>query len=343
MKYVIDKKKNEEKLYTMNITCEICMNEDGELAPKSDCNTCSSYYESCHNYKQIHVGKIGTSFLEFISMDFGTITQDLIELFHKSKNEDLTDIHNKLEKYLKPLPYYIHLLGVRETFDYCINMSDKIPDLSPEKAIKSSFDELIIIQKIVSAYADNRYFVEPYTLLQAINEYNIMFCPSTYIPNLGDDYYSFKENPITAIKEFAKECSKKRGNIFEFANFRNTFGVAFDWIVSNNYKISRCENCGKFFVPYNRYDTKYCTYPFKNGKSCRELSFSINVDNNNVLKEYRKIYKTKHAWMNRNKENHITAKDDFVKWHKAAKVIVDKYKLGSISEEECLKWLNDNK
>ena len=176
-----------------------------------------------------------------------------------------------------------------------------------------------------------------------MTEYHIMFCPSTYVPSSEDYYYEFTQDPKAALLAFAEECKKRRNDVSDFAIFHHMFGISFDWIVSNGYRISICENCGKFFVPYGRYDAKYCPYPYKNGKSCRELSFEINIDNNSVLKEYRKIYKTKHAWMNRNKANNPNAEAAFAKWHKSAKAMVDKYKLGAVSEMECLKWLEDNK
>lgn len=327
----------------MNLVCEACMNEDGEIAPKKFCKDCEDYHQGCHEYKEIYSGKIGMSFLEFISNDFDKIADDLIELFYEVKDNDWDDIYDTVYEYLDQFPVYMKLLGIHGIFRHCINMCNKIPALTPETAIREAFSSLLTIQKIISAYADDKYFVEPDILLQAINEYKVMFCPSTYVPDLGDDYTVFENNPVEAITAFAKECNKTRGNEYEFPVFYHMFGVAFDWIVNSNYRISRCENCGRFFVPYNRYDARYCPYPFKNGKSCRDLSFAINIDNNAVLKEYRKIYKTKHAWMNRNKVNRPSVEDEFTKWHKEAKSMVDKYKLGAISEEECLKWLRDNK
>lgn len=179
--------------------------------------------------------------------------------------------------------------------------------------------------------------------MKAINEYKLMFCPSAYVPEMEEIYVNIDDDPIKAIKIFSDKCKKIRGNTYELPLFYQMFGVAFDWIVRNNYKISRCENCGKFFITYGRYDTRYFPYPFRNGKSCRELSFEISIENNAVLKEYRKIYKTKHAWMNRNKTTHPDAEKEFAKWHKAAKAMTDKYKLGAISEMECLRWLEENK
>lgn len=44
-------------------------------------------------------------------------------------------------------------------------------------------------------------------------------------------------------------------------------------IFDAGYSIKKCERCGRFFIPCNRYDTKYCSrrWPGEGGKSCGEL------------------------------------------------------------------------
>ena len=344
MKYVIDKKKNKETVYSMLPECERCFYEYSGIIPP-DCNEeCYWYNRGGLSYKEISSGKIGMDFLEFISNDFEKIRDELVFIWHTSEHYGTECALESLDEYLKYKPYYLKLLNLGDSFCFYIEHAGRIPDFeSIEMSVESTFEQLIAIKKIISAYADDKYFVEPTVLLQAIDEFRLMYIPSVHVPEYRDEYKALMANPIDMIKNFAEDCKKSRGNVYEFYDFRQMFGVALDWIVSNNYKISRCENCGKFFVPYGRYDAKYCEYPFKNGKSCRELSFSINVDNNAVLKEYRKIYKTKHAWTKRNKVTQPGVETDFERWHKNAKAIVDKYKLGAVSEMEALKWLEDNK
>lgn len=114
-------------------------------------------------------------------------------------------------------------------------------------------------------------------------------------------------------------------------------------MVKNDYPISVCQNYGKFFVPYKRNDAKYCSHIFKDNKTCRELAFEIKVENDDVLKLYRKIYKTKNAWKNRNKKNSPNAEKAFDEWHKSAKQKVDDFNTGKISKEECMIWLENSR
>ncbi len=344
MRYFIDRKKNVEKIYFMDTQCEICMKDVQKPAPFDDCDDCHIFKKGGCKYKEIYTGKIGMSFLEFISLDFDNIIKELIELFYQVKDKGMDYAVNAADEYLKDKNIYLQILDVCDKFRYLTNPKYNRPDFAtPEFEISALFDEVIILQKIISAYADDKYFVEPDILLQAINEYHLTLIPSLYTPDCYDAFAPFQENPIGMIKSFAEECKKMRSNTYELSVFYNSFGIALEWIVNNNYKISRCENCGKFFVPYGRYDTRYCPYPQSNGKSCRELSFEITMKNNKVMKEYRKIYKTKHAWMNRNKATQPMAEGEFKRWHKYAKRMVDKYKMGAVSEMECLKWLEENK
>ena len=78
MKYVIDKKKNKETVYSMLPECERCFYEYSGIIPP-DCNEeCYWYNRGGLSYKKISSGKIGMDFLEFISNDFEKIRDELV-------------------------------------------------------------------------------------------------------------------------------------------------------------------------------------------------------------------------------------------------------------------------
>ena len=105
----------------------------------------------------------------------------------------------------------------------------------------------------------------------------------------------------------------------------------------HNIKIKRCENCGRYFIPTTRSDEKYCDFVFRNGKTCRQLGYEIKLNRDNILKEYRKIYKTQNA----RKQRNIKAKPDmqsifedrFSNWAKDAKQTLTQCQNGEISLE----------
>lgn len=65
-------------------------------------------------------------------------------------------------------------------------------------------------------------------------------------------------------------------------------------------QIKRCQNCNKYFVPLVRSDEIYCDNIFENGKTCKQLGYENKVKNDEVLSQYRKIYKTQNARKQRN-------------------------------------------
>ena len=66
--------------------------------------------------------------------------------------------------------------------------------------------------------------------------------------------------------------------------------------MENNVHFTKCENCGKIFVPEGRKDTKYCSNPSPQNpdKTCREIGAQVaraNKEKNDVVtKKYRKKY-----------------------------------------------------
>ncbi len=67
-------------------------------------------------------------------------------------------------------------------------------------------------------------------------------------------------------------------------------------LASSKYLICRCENCGKFFIPYSNHDTKYCDNIFKGNKTCKDLAPEIvykqKLEKRPFIKKYRTRYQT---------------------------------------------------
>lgn len=65
--------------------------------------------------------------------------------------------------------------------------------------------------------------------------------------------------------------------------------------------IKKCENCGKYFTPASRSDEIYCSNRLPNGKTCKDVGYTEKIKRDEVLCEYRKIYKTQNMRKNRNR------------------------------------------
>jgi len=98
--------------------------------------------------------------------------------------------------------------------------------------------------------------------------------------------------------------------------------------------IKKCQNCGKHFIPSVRSDEKYCDYPYKDGKTCKQLGYGLKVNADEILKAYRTIYKTQNARKQRNKSNVRDIEERFSSWAQYAKSQLESCQQGNISAEE---------
>lgn len=68
---------------------------------------------------------------------------------------------SSLDNYLEEQHHFIQLLDLRRNFNSILSDDyNRVSPLTPEEQISASFSELIIIQRIVSAYSEDKYFVE---------------------------------------------------------------------------------------------------------------------------------------------------------------------------------------
>lgn len=128
---------------------------------------------------------------------------------------------------------------------------------------------------------------------------------------------------------------------YSINSIEDFIGISLIQILQNNIKLCRCENCGKLFVSTNKLNEKYCTYKFKDKKTCRDLSYSIHLQKDELSNILRKKYRTENAKKNRNK--HIPRiEEKFQIWYanaKEQKLLCEK---GKISVDDFNEWLTDN-
>lgn len=123
--------------------------------------------------------------------------------------------------------------------------------------------------------------------------------------------------------------------------------VSFFTTLSLNLNIKKCENCGKYFIAYQRSDEKYCNRisPQDKNKTCKQFAnfenWKNNINSNEELKVYRRIYMAKQMQTRRNPEN-IDLKKNFELWKKESQHKRNEYIHGNLSKKDFLNWLNTN-
>lgn len=118
-----------------------------------------------------------------------------------------------------------------------------------------------------------------------------------------------------------------------FTNLLSIVNMAALTILKSGVVVRKCCNCGDYFIPSSRSDEIYCDRLFENGKTCKTVGYDKKVKRNDILREYRKIYKTQHARKQRN-QHRKNISQKFQEWTAFAKEKVSKCELGEISIDE---------
>lgn len=120
------------------------------------------------------------------------------------------------------------------------------------------------------------------------------------------------------------------------------------YILTHGMTIKCCENCGKFFVAYNRSDTLYCDRksPQEKEWSCKEYvskrGWYEKQRENEAAKLYRNIYQKKQMYLRRHPDLE-KYKKDFEEFKTAAKEWKKNIKNGTAAESDYLQWLKEVK
>lgn len=106
--------------------------------------------------------------------------------------------------------------------------------------------------------------------------------------------------------------------------------------------IKQCKNCRQFFIPSKRTDEIYCDRIFKNGKTCKELGYTLAASEDPFKVAFTKARKTQHARIRYN--NHIKdyKEKHYEPWLAAASKARDYFsQKGDINS--FFKWLEEHK
>lgn len=140
-------------------------------------------------------------------------------------------------------------------------------------------------------------------------------------------YYGDRYNSVYTIKSMMSLC------LFELAH-----------IYDGNVPIVRCKNCGHWFVPRNRSDTKYCNYPAPGNpeRTCKEIgaqkAWAAKEKTDDVTRAYRKVYMRYKMAVSRHPYNEETRwrlellTEGIKEWRR-------KLAIGEAEKDEFMDWL----
>lgn len=131
---------------------------------------------------------------------------------------------------------------------------------------------------------------------------------------------------------------------YKSSNYEAILYLTFRQIASSKYLICKCENCGKFFIPFSNHDTKYCDNIFRNNKSCKELAPEIaykqKLEKDPLLKKYRARYQSLQKATTLNPEKNLKKYEDY---KKIGAIKKNDYLEKKISAKEFEDWIDSTK
>lgn len=126
---------------------------------------------------------------------------------------------------------------------------------------------------------------------------------------------------------------------YQFKNIFSLVGFEVRKLFSAGVYIKTCDNCGRFFIPAARRDEKYCDFPFRGNKTCKQLAFTERLKKDDIIGTYRKIYKTQNARKQRNAHIPDIA-ERFDIWKAGAKNVLKQCRAGEISTDDMISLIS---
>ena len=136
--------------------------------------------------------------------------------------------------------------------------------------------------------------------------------------------------------------------VYQCESIEDVCIASLHFLITNNYNIRKCKNCGRYFVAYLRSDAEYCTRvsPYNKKKTCREdgpkRTYGASVNGDIVKKRLQQIESARRMRKHRNPDN-WDIQTEFDEWHTAMVRWRREYQSGSISAEQFLVWLEEHK
>lgn len=161
------------------------------------------------------------------------------------------------------------------------------------------------------------------------------------------------ESSFNILNDLKKKQNLLYLKAYDILNVQDFFNVYLDYFINDSFVLRKCKNCGKYFIPSSRSDTKYCdnVSPQNSSKTCRDIGADLfykeKRNSNPVTKAYSTARNTLSKRVSRcdkkdiKKLKKLTTQFDNLQigYEKRYK----KYEKGQLSEEEFIDWIISQK
>ncbi len=298
---------------------------------------------------------------DFLDIDFEMVANNIISRIEKSPSSDWLMI------ICEELLNYGHLIAVPNV---CKAIFDELEGLEPmvdidgvgensiffqmaHGAILLGLNRYILLKIYIEKSKENKMLLDgtifrTYALstlqAQVIEPiYDIDVPPQEVV---SDSLTLTKNNDyiIDYFCDLIKSSRVKISDKYKFDDPIEFLAHCFYSTIMKGYSINKCENCGKYFIAYNRSDTLYCDRlsPQDNTKTCKEYGtqklWYEKLKKNESTKLCRNIYMAKQMLVKRNPDI-VEYQQSFEKFKKLSKQWKFDIKSGIKTEQDFIVWL----
>lgn len=141
------------------------------------------------------------------------------------------------------------------------------------------------------------------------------------------------DTPMTA--ETAAGLSIEAAICYASDDLRTLVFMEFEYMVTENYGLRRCENCGKYFLPFSVV-SRYCDRQGQDGKTCRDSAVRENYNRRLQENDAKALYvKNNNAYQMRVKRAPQTyPPEEYRRWKQQAREALERVDRGELSLDE---------
>lgn len=280
--------------------------------------------------------------------------------FLEEIKEDELDISNKLEKAKnrsKNLEEYIsHLIITFTNYKTYLDLYFGIFDNKDfKKKDISFFQSFFSLEFNVPKHKMSQFYIENDSIVLANDMMHSCF---TKLKKQFKKEELYDNIVYSKLFDMNQDLIKKNQIFtlrnYEISSLEDLFCVFFNYLFENNITINKCKNCGKYFIPANRTDEKYCENisPQNSNKTCKEigskLSFAVKRDSEPISREHNKTKVALSMRISRAKKKNNFEEVNKVTQHLEKYVSNYQKKLNSfnkhkLSEDEFINWIISQK
>lgn len=186
-------------------------------------------------------------------------------------------------------------------------------------------NELTVLQRyflLNKTDADARRFKQ--RMHEQLKVFQCMMC--------GED-----EEQLSVTRETVGTLDIEAAICYASDDLRTLAFMEFEYMVTENLGVRRCENCGKYFLPFSVV-TRFCDRIGADGKTCKEHAVRQRYNEKLQANVCRAAYvKNNNAYQMRvRRDPEHYPQEDYLLWKEKARAALEQTAAGTMTEEDCM-------